>query len=111
MVDRRPALILRCADEDDVRTAVRFVAGNGPLSSVRGGGHHIAGNAVCDDGVQSHLWCRSASQLKLPPGRMRGIAVNSDSRTAIVEAGRTLAEVEAGCTHRRRRAHERTSPS
>jgi FAD/FMN-containing dehydrogenase len=83
MVDRRPALILRCADEHDVRTAVRFVAENRLLSSVRAGGHHIAGNAVCEDGVQIHL------------GALRGVAVNSDGRTAIVEAGCTLADVDA----------------
>ena len=49
MVDRRPALIARCASSGDVVQAVKFGRKNSLLVSIRGGGHNIAGNAVCDD--------------------------------------------------------------
>ena len=51
MIDRRPAYIVRCAGASDVIQAVRFAAANRMLVSIRGGGHNIAGNAVCDDGL------------------------------------------------------------
>src|SRR5437868_10343647 len=51
MIDRRPALIVRAAGVADVMAAVNFARQNGLLLAVRGGGHNIAGNAVCDDGL------------------------------------------------------------
>jgi hypothetical protein len=48
MIDRRPAIIVRCAGAADVREAVRFARDAGGVLSVRGGGHNIAGSAVCD---------------------------------------------------------------
>ncbi len=50
-VDRRPAMIARCLTDDDVQAAVRFAAEHRMLLSVRGGGHHIAGNAVAEGGL------------------------------------------------------------
>ncbi|MGH7540594.1 MAG: FAD-binding protein, partial [Gemmatimonadota bacterium] len=47
MIDRRPALIVRCAGAADVRRAVDLARDHGLLTSVRGGGHNIAGHAVC----------------------------------------------------------------
>src|SRR5690606_39820626 len=55
MIDRRPGLIVRCAGASDVIQTVRFAREHGLLVSVRGGGHHIAGNAVCDGGVRIDL--------------------------------------------------------
>ena len=55
MVDRRPALIVQCAGAADVINAVRFASDNKLLVSVRGGGHNIAGNAVCDGGLMIDL--------------------------------------------------------
>ena len=50
MIDKRPAVIARCATTSDVVRAVNFARDNGLLLAVRGGGHNIAGNALCDDG-------------------------------------------------------------
>ena len=55
MIDRRPALIARCAGVADVMTAVRFARTNGVLVSVKGGGHNITGNAVCEGGLMIDL--------------------------------------------------------
>ena len=51
MIDKRPALIARCADVADVITAVNFGRENGLLVSIRGGGHNAGGLGVCDDGL------------------------------------------------------------
>jgi FAD/FMN-containing dehydrogenase len=51
MIDRRPYAVARCVSEADVAAAVRWGAERGMQVSVRGGGHNIAGNAVCDNGL------------------------------------------------------------
>src|SRR3974377_1997442 len=51
MIDRKPLLIARCADVEDVMAAVRFGRENDLLVSIRGGGHNAAGVGVCDDGL------------------------------------------------------------
>jgi FAD/FMN-containing dehydrogenase len=76
MVDRRPALIARCASADDVVTAVDL------LLSVKGGGHNVAGSAVCDGGLM----------IDLSP--MRRIRVDPDRRTAVADAGLTWGELD-----------------
>src|SRR5262245_47037370 len=59
MVDKRPAVIARCTGVADVMAALRFgLAHNLPIA-VRGGGHNVAGKAVCDDGIVIDL-----SQMK-----------------------------------------------
>src|SRR5438105_895840 len=55
MIDRRPALIARCAGVADVMAAVRFARAHGLLLAVRGGGHNITGNAVCEGGLMIDL--------------------------------------------------------
>jgi FAD/FMN-containing dehydrogenase len=82
MVDRRPGLIIRCADADDVVSAIRFVGNHGLLVSVRGGGHGIAGNAVCDGGVMIDL------------SQMKSVRVDAATRRARVEPGATLADLD-----------------
>ena len=55
MIDRRPALIVRCVGSSDVVAAVNFVRDHGLLVAVKGGGHNVAGNAVCDGGLMIDL--------------------------------------------------------
>lgn len=83
MIDRRPGLIVRCAGAADVMKAVRFARDNGLLLAVRGGGHGIAGNAVCEGGVV----------IDLSP--MRSVRVDPGTRRLRVEPGATLADVDA----------------
>jgi hypothetical protein len=83
MIDRRPALIVRCASAEDVVQAVRVARTHKPILAVRGGGHNIAGNAVCDGGLM----------IDLSP--MKAVQVDVARRTARVEPGATLAEFDA----------------
>lgn len=55
MIDRKPALIARCAGVADVIQAVNFACTHNLLVSVRGGGHNVPGNAVCEDGLMINL--------------------------------------------------------
>jgi FAD binding domain/Berberine and berberine like len=82
MIDRKPALIARCAGVADVITAVNFARTNNLLVSVRGGGHNVTGNAVCDGGLM----------IDLSP--MKGIRVDPVRRTARAEPGLTWGEFD-----------------
>ena len=65
-IDRRPALIARCAGADDVAVAVRFARAHDLPVSVRGGGHAVAGHAVCQDGLMIDLSLMKA--VRVDPG-------------------------------------------
>jgi FAD/FMN-containing dehydrogenase len=82
MIDRRPGLIVRCGDGADVAAAVRFARAHDLLVAVRGGGHNIAGNSVCDGGLM----------IDLSP--MRQVRVDPAARTARVGPGATLGDVD-----------------
>ncbi|MCM2251719.1 MAG: FAD-binding oxidoreductase [Ramlibacter sp.] len=82
MIDRRPGLIARCTGTVDVVQAVRFARKHKLLVSVRGGGHNIAGLAVCEGGLMIDL------------SAMRGVWVDPVGRTARAQAGCTLADVD-----------------
>jgi len=82
MIDKYPAVIARCAGVSDVLAAVDFGREQELPVAVRGGGHHIAGNAVCDDGIV----------VDCSP--MRSVVVDPEARTARVEAGALLADVD-----------------
>ncbi|NNF57424.1 MAG: FAD-binding oxidoreductase [Rhodothermaceae bacterium] len=82
MIDRRPGLIARCTHAADVQHAVRFARKHDLLVAVRGGGHNIAGHAICDDGLL----------IDLAP--MQAVDVDPVARTARVEPGCTLADFD-----------------
>ncbi len=82
MIDKRPAAIVRCKDVTDVVTAVNFARETGMVVAVRGGGHNIAGNALCDDGLVIDL------------SRLKAVRVDSFARRAFVGPGATLGDVD-----------------
>ena len=82
MIDRRPSIVARCAGAADVISAVNFAREHDLLLAVRGGGHNVAGNAVCDDGLM----------LDLSP--MNAIRVAPDSKTARVAPGVRMADID-----------------
>jgi FAD/FMN-containing dehydrogenase len=81
-IDRRPALIARCAGADDVAEAVRFAREQEILVSVRGGGHAVAGYAVCDDGLMIDL------------SLMKAVRVDPQARTARAAGGLLWSEFD-----------------
>jgi FAD/FMN-containing dehydrogenase len=68
-IDRKPAIIARCADEADIAAALRFAREHGLQVSVRGGGHNYGGYAVCDDGLMIDL--SSLKQIQVHPAARR----------------------------------------
>jgi FAD/FMN-containing dehydrogenase len=82
MIDRRPGLIARCTGTADVVQAVRLAREHSLLSSVKGGGHNIAGLSVCDGGLMIDL------------SLMKGVWVDPAARTARAQAGCTLGDVD-----------------
>src|SRR4051794_3927517 len=78
MIDRRPPLIARCAGAADVIAGVRFAREHDLPLSIRGGGHSVAGTAVCDDGLMLDL------------SGMKGIRVDPVRRIAHAQPGLTL---------------------
>ena len=81
-IDKRPALIARCAGTADVITAVHFARQYNLPVAVRGGGHNVAGFATCDGGLVIDL------------SAMKGTHVDVEARTARVEAGVTWGELD-----------------
>jgi FAD/FMN-containing dehydrogenase len=77
LIDRRPALVVRCHGTADVQAAVRFGRERGLEIAVRGGGHNVAGNAVCDGGLMIDL------------SAMRGVHVDPRGRRARAQGGAT----------------------
>ena len=82
MIDRRPALIARCAGAADVVEGVRFAREHGLPLSVRGGGHSVAGTAVCEGGLMLDL------------SGLKGIRVDPARRIAQAQPGLTLGELD-----------------
>lgn len=81
-IDRHPALIARCTGVADIRAALRLARSQDLLVAVRGGGHSFPGLSVCDDGMLIDL------------GPMKGIRVDPEARTARVQAGVLLGELD-----------------
>ena len=81
-IDRRPRLIARCIGTADVIAAVRFARDHDLEIAIRGGGHNVAGTAVCDDGIVIDL------------SAMRGVRVDPSSRRAWVQGGALWGDVD-----------------
>lgn len=82
MFDKRPALIARCEGAADVISAVNFAREQNILLAIRGGGHSVAGNSSCDNGLMIDL------------SRMKGIRVEPKSGTVRVQGGATLGDMD-----------------
>ena len=82
MFDKKPALIARCLNAEDVSQAVRFARKHQLIIAVKGGGHNSAGNAVVDDGMMIDL------------SLMQKVEVNPDKQTTMVEGGCLLGAVD-----------------
>ncbi|MCB2147890.1 MAG: FAD-binding oxidoreductase [Deltaproteobacteria bacterium] len=82
MIDRRPAVIVQCAEADDVPHAIAYARDNGLEISIRGGGHNIAGSALCNNGVVIDF------------SSMRAVKVVAQKRRAYVEPGATLGDFD-----------------
>ncbi len=83
MIDKRPALIARCASPDDVTRALGFARAHDLVVAIRGGGHNGAGLGSCDDGLVIDL------------SLLRDVQVDPEARTVRVGGGCTWAEVDA----------------
>ncbi|MEM9500169.1 MAG: FAD-binding oxidoreductase [Pseudomonadota bacterium] len=83
MIDRHPALIVRCRNSADVMAAVNHARAQNLPISIRGGGHNVAGHAVCDNGLMIDL------------SGMRRVTVDPEKRIAFAEGGALWADVDA----------------
>ena len=82
MIDRRPALIVRCRDAEDVTRSIAFARDHELPLAVRGGGHNVSGNALCDDGLV----------IDLSP--LKEVRIDTERRTAVVGGGVTWGEFD-----------------
>jgi FAD/FMN-containing dehydrogenase len=83
MIDKKPALIVRCGSVDDVVASVNLARENGLLLAVHGGGHNVAGTALCDGGLMVDL------------SMMNEVEVDPDACRARAEAGAIIADLDA----------------
>jgi len=82
MIVRKPAVIVQCAEADDAVLAISFALDNHLEISIRGGGHNIAGNAICDNGVMIDF------------SQMTEVRVDADKKRAYVQPGATLGDFD-----------------
>jgi FAD/FMN-containing dehydrogenase len=82
MFDRRPALIVRCRGVADVIDTVQFARRHHLLTAIRAGGHSVAGNSMCDEGLVIDL------------SQMTGVYVDHKRRVARIQGGATWADVD-----------------
>jgi FAD/FMN-containing dehydrogenase len=86
MIDRRPAVIVRCAGTADVVACVQFAREKDVPLSIKGGGHSVSGNSVCDGGIM------------LDMSRLKGIQIDPQRRIATAEPGLTLGDYDKATT-------------
>ena len=83
MIDKRPALIARCANVEDVRLAISYARDNELIVAVRGGGHSTAGHSCCDDGIVIDV------------GPMKSVDIDVEGRTGRFGSGLNWGELDA----------------
>ena len=83
MIDRNPTFIVKVASADDVQAAIKFARGNNLDITIRGAGHNIAGNSICNDG------------LVIDFSAMKKVRVDAVKKIALVEPGVTLKDFDA----------------
>ena len=86
MIDHRPGAIVFCSGPADAAACVRFARQHGLPLSIRGGGHNVAGNSVCEGGVMLHM------------GKLNGVHVDVKNRTATAQPGVTLGDYDRATT-------------
>ncbi len=82
MINKHPALIARCKNSKDVSLSVKFARNHNLLTSIRGGGHNVAGNSVCEGGLMIDLFL------------MNKVTVDEKNKIAKVEPGCTLSNAD-----------------
>jgi len=82
MIDKRPAAIARCTGVADVKAALGFGLAQGLELAIRGGGHNVAGKALCDGGLVIDL------------SALKGIRVDPNTRTVRAQPGLTWGEFD-----------------
>lgn len=82
MIDRRPAVIVRCAGSEDVQRSIAFARNQGLELSIRGAGHNIAGNALCENGLVIDL------------SLLKKVRVDAAKKRAHVDPGATLRDFD-----------------
>ena len=88
MINKRPAAIVRCAEENDVQRTIAFARENRLDLSIRGAGHNIAGNSLCDNGITIDF------------SNMKNVRIDELKKRAYVEPGATLGDFDkAGQAH------------
>jgi FAD/FMN-containing dehydrogenase len=83
MMDKRPALIARCVNAEDVRAALAYAREEDLVVAVRGGGHSSPGHSGCDDGIV------------IDTSPMKSVAIDVAARTGVFGAGLTWGELDA----------------
>lgn len=81
-IDKHPEMIAQCLGDADVVAAVKYAGDAGLAIAIRGGGHSVAGHGTCDGGLLVDL------------SQMRAVHVDPVARTAWVQGGATLADVD-----------------
>jgi len=85
MIDKKPAVIVQCANASDAQMALRYAKENDLDLSIRGAGHNIAGNSLCNGG------------LVVDFSTMNKVRVDAGKKKAYVEPGATLGDVDKAC--------------
>lgn len=83
MIDRRPAIVVQCAEAADSSRALQYARDNGLEIAIRGAGHNIAGNGLCEGG------------MLIDHSNMKNVRVDKDKKRAYVEPGATLGDFDA----------------